>query len=148
LPQFYGQFLAMVQHFDETIPPVSSDAQPDRAGTPVSWLRSLCHGLAQRCPRCGNRALYRRYLKVNETCLGCGLALAEIRSDDAPPYFTILLVGHLIVPSMLILEELRHPPEWVHMALWLPLALALTLFLLPRVKGAVIALHWANQIRG
>jgi uncharacterized protein (DUF983 family) len=49
---------------------------------------------------------------------------------------------------MLILEELRHPPEWVHMALWLPLALALTLFLLPRVKGAVIGLHWANQIRG
>jgi uncharacterized protein (DUF983 family) len=140
--------LAMLQHIDATFPPVRGDALTGLASAPVSWFRALRHGLAQQCPACGNPALYCRYLKVNETCLGCGLALAEIRSDDAPPYFTILLVGHLIVPSMLILEELRHPPEWVHMALWLPLALALTLFLLPRVKGAVIGLHWANQIRG
>jgi len=138
----------MVQHFDVAIPALNRDNPKPLASSPVSWFRGLCHGLAQRCPCCGNAALYRRYLKVNEICLACGLPLAEIRSDDAPPYFTILLVGHLIVPSMLILEELRHPPEWVHMALWLPLALALTLFLLPRVKGAVIALHWANQIRG
>jgi uncharacterized protein (DUF983 family) len=115
---------------------------------PLSWFRGVRRGIAQRCPACGETRLYRRYLKVNDVCLRCGLAVGEIRSDDAPPYFTILLVGHIIVPSMLILEELYHPPQWVHFALWVPLTLLLTLTLLPRVKGAVIALHWANKIRG
>ena len=121
--------------------PVTSSASAFR-------FRSFCRGIKQRCPACGKGRLYRRYLKVNDICLRCGLAVGEIRSDDAPPYFTILLTGHIIVPSMLILEELRHPPEWVHLALWVPLALLLTLVFLPRVKGAVIALHWANKIKG
>ena len=115
---------------------------------PFSWFQGMRRGFAQRCPACGETNLYRRYLKVNDICLRCGLAVGDIRADDAPPYFTILLVGHIIVPSMLILEELYHPSQWVHFALWVPLALLLTLTLLPRVKGAVIALHWANKIRG
>jgi uncharacterized protein (DUF983 family) len=127
---------------------LSVGPEPLTAPTTVSWFRCLRRGLAERCPACGQGKLYRRYLKINDVCLRCGLAVGEIRADDAPPYFTILLVGHIIVPSMLILEELRHPPEWVHMALWVPLALLLTLVLLPRVKGAVIALHWANKIQG
>lgn len=74
--------------------------------------------------------------------------MGEFRSDDAPPYFTILLVGHVIVPAMLLLEQMQHPPEWLHAALWVPLTLVLTAFLLPRNKGAVIGVQWANQIRG
>lgn len=127
---------------------VSPFPDPPTSSPPASRFRSFCRGIAQRCPACGEGRLYRRYLKVNDVCLRCGLAVGEIRSDDAPPYFTILLTGHIIVPSMLILEELRHPPEWVHLALWVPLALILTLVFLPRVKGAVIALHWANKIKG
>jgi uncharacterized protein (DUF983 family) len=115
---------------------------------PHSWLLGLKRGFQQLCPNCGKTPLFGRYLKVNPVCVSCGLALAEFRSDDAPPYFTILLVGHLIVPSMLLLEQLRHPPEWVHAALWLPLTVLLALFFLPRVKGAVIGVQWANQIRG
>jgi uncharacterized protein (DUF983 family) len=57
-------------------------------------------------------------------------------------------VGHIIVPAMLILEQLEHPPEWLHAALWLPLTLVLTLLCLPRIKGMVIGVLWANQIRG
>ncbi len=117
------------------------------AGSPP-WFRAFKLGFAQCCPNCGQKTLYRRYLKVNATCPNCGLDLGEIRADDAPPYFTILIVGHIIVPSMLLLERLQHPPEWVHTALWIPLTLFLTLYLLPRVKGVVIALHWANKIRG
>jgi len=45
----------------------------------------------------------------------------RVRADDAPPYFTILIVGHFAVPAMLMLEELRHAPEWVHLAVSLPL---------------------------
>lgn len=92
--------------------------------------------------------MYRAYLKVVDRCQACGHELGSYRADDAPPYFTILLVGHLIVPSVLMLERAAAPPEWVQMALWIPLTLALTFALLPRIKGAVIGLHWSASIKG
>ena len=120
--------------------------QPHRAGG--SWFKAFARGFSGRCPSCGKTPIFHRYLKVNQTCVQCGLGLSEFRSDDAPPYFTILLVGHIIVPSMLVLEQLRHPPEWFHALLWIPLTLGLTLYFLPRIKGAVIGVQWATGIRG
>ena len=115
---------------------------------PRDWLKALRLGFRQLCPRCGRGAMFLRYLKVQTACPGCGLELSSYRADDAPPYFTILLVGHVIVPGMLMLEQAAHPPEWVHAALWVPLTLAMTLLLLPRIKGAVIGWHWAAAVRG
>jgi len=92
--------------------------------------------------------MFVRYLKVEPHCSDCGLALSSFRSDDAPPYFTIMLVGHVVVPAMLMLEQMFHPPEWVHVVLWLPLTLAMTLLLLPRIKGALIGWHWAAAVKG
>jgi uncharacterized protein (DUF983 family) len=108
----------------------------------------LRRGLRLRCPACGDGLLFARYLKLRPSCARCGLQLDEFRADDAPPYFTILLVGHIVVPGMLVLEQLQHPPSWVHMVLWIPLTLALTLLILPRMKGAVIGFQWAHRIRG
>lgn len=121
---------------------------PPAAAARNRFRAGLLRGLAGRCPSCGQGSILHRYLKVNATCSHCGLALGDFRADDAPPYFTILIVGHLIVPAMLLLEEFRHPPEWVHIALWVPLTLLLTLTLLPRIKGAVIGAQWAAKIKG
>ncbi|HYM31517.1 MAG TPA: DUF983 domain-containing protein [Candidatus Cybelea sp.] len=88
------------------------------------------------------------YVKVNPTCASCGLELHFQRADDAPPYFTIVIVGHIVVPGMLLLEQHSHPPAWVHYILWLPLALVLSLVLLPRIKGALIGFQWARRMHG
>jgi uncharacterized protein (DUF983 family) len=101
-----------------------------------------------RCPQCGQGSLYRAYLKVRSECPHCGLALGEFRSDDAPPYFTIFVVAHILGPAILAVEKAFFPPMWVHMALWLPLAIGLTLGLLPLIKGAVIGTQWALRIKG
>jgi uncharacterized protein (DUF983 family) len=113
-----------------------------------NWFKALRLGFRQLCPRCGRGQMFARYLKVQPICNDCGLALSSFRADDAPPYFTILLVGHVIIPAMLMLEQAAHPPEWIHAVIWLPLTMALTLLLLPRIKGAVIGWHWAAAIRG
>lgn len=70
------------------------------------------------------------------------------RADDAPPYFTMLIVGHIVVGGVLALEQTYAPDSWVHGLIWLPLTLALSLWFLPRVKGAVVGLQWALRMHG
>lgn len=88
------------------------------------------------------------YVRVNDHCAACGLELAAYRSDDAPAYFTIVIVGHFIIPAMLILEQTMRPATWIHMVTWLPLTLVMTLALLPRVKGTLLGVQWKLRIRG
>lgn len=109
---------------------------------------AMMRGWRMRCPACGQGRMFGRYLKVNDTCPSCGLEMSGHRADDAPPYFTILIVGHIIVPLMLLLEQHVQPPEWVHMALWLPLTLLLCLWFLPHIKGTLIGLQWARRMHG
>ncbi|MEQ9638990.1 MAG: DUF983 domain-containing protein [Alphaproteobacteria bacterium] len=109
---------------------------------------ALLRGLGKRCPACGTGRMFGRYLKVSDNCGHCGEELHHQRADDAPPYFTIVIVGHIIVPGALLLEQSLHPPTWMHMVLWLPLTLILTLALLPCVKGAVVAVQWAARMHG
>ncbi len=88
------------------------------------------------------------YLKIADHCPSCGTALHHHRADDAPPYITIMIVGHLVIPLLFLVERTWHPALWLHAILWLPLTLGLTLWLMPRVKGAVVGLQWALQLHG
>jgi uncharacterized protein (DUF983 family) len=110
--------------------------------------RAMWDGFRERCPACGKSPLFGRYLKVRDMCAGCGEALHHHRADDAPPYFTIMIVGHVIVGAILPVERLYAPPLWLHAAIWLPLTLALSLWLLPRIKGAIVGLQWAFYMHG
>ena len=112
------------------------------------WWRALGRGLRRRCPHCGQGAAFSGYLKLAGACAACGAALGEIRADDAPPYFTILTVGHIVVPAMLLTEQLAHPPLALQMTLWPALTAVLTLTFLPCIKGAVVGVMWAAGIRG
>ena len=97
--------------------------------------------------RCGLGKLFRGYIAPAPTCTVCGAELLAFRADDAPAYFTILVVGHIVVPGMLWLEVAHHPPMFVHLALWLPLTLVLTFGLLPYIKGAIVGLLWSLGVR-
>jgi uncharacterized protein (DUF983 family) len=85
---------------------------------------------------------------VSAHCPSCGEALHHHRADDAPPYFTIFIAGHLLVPMLLAFERAFTPALWVHVAVWLPMTLAMCLALLPMVKGAVVGLQWAMYMHG
>lgn len=109
---------------------------------------AMRRGAVCSCPRCGKGPLFSRYLKVADSCSSCGEALHHHRADDAPPYFTIFIVGHLVVPLTLWTERVWQPDMWVHAILWIPLAIVLTLIMLPLVKGAVVGLQWALYMHG
>ncbi len=116
--------------------------------SPRPVWRAMWRGAARKCPACGHRGLFSRFLKVSDSCGECGEDLHHHRADDAPPYFTIFIVGHLIVPPLMWLEKAAQPAIWLHLLLWLPITVVLTLWLLPIVKGAIVALQWANRMHG
>lgn len=109
---------------------------------------ALYKGARQTCPSCGEGALYGKYLKVEDHCKTCGEALHHHRADDAPPYFTIFIVGHILLPIMMWVEIAYKPELWVHTITWLPLTVLLCYWMLPRVKGALIGLQWAMRMHG
>ncbi len=122
--------------------PNDAAAQPPR-----SWTVGMRRGAAGRCPNCGTGRVFDGYLAVRASCGSCGHVLSDYRVDDAPPYFTIFIVGHIIVGAMLIVDRYVLLPLWGQAALWLPLTLALTLALMRPVKGAVLGVMWANRTR-
>jgi uncharacterized protein (DUF983 family) len=109
---------------------------------------AMWRGLRGQCPQCGTKTLFRKYLKISDTCNACGLALSGHQADDAPPYFTIFIVGHVIVPVALIVERSYTPPLYVHAIMFCLLAIIVSLISLPLVKGAVVGLQWALRMHG
>ncbi|PWC32329.1 DUF983 domain-containing protein [Azospirillum sp. TSO35-2] len=114
---------------------------------PSKFTASL-RGLIGACPNCGQGRLLRNFLKPVDHCAVCGEAYGHLRADDAPPWMTILIVGHIVIPSLLAVEQSYEPPTWVHLAVWPLLTLLLTLILLPRCKGLVLGLLWSTGAPG
>jgi uncharacterized protein (DUF983 family) len=111
------------------------------------FLPSMSRGARGRCPSCGKGRLFRAYLKVEAECHACGCDLARFPADDGPAYFTILLVGHLVVVPILFFPIIWQAPViYTVPATLIPLA-AITLALLPRVKGAFIGLLYALNVK-
>jgi uncharacterized protein (DUF983 family) len=115
---------------------------------PRNWKSALLRGFRLKCPNCGKGRMMHAYIKVENTCANCGEPLHHHKADDAPPYFTITLVAHMVVPALLIVEKTAKPPLWLHAAIWLPLTLFLSLWFLPRIKGSIVGLQWAHRMHG
>lgn len=109
---------------------------------------AMLRGWRRRCPNCGSGPMLRGYLKVRESCPVCGEAFHHHRADDGPAYLTILIVGHLMAPLILIVFTKWRPDPWTLAAVFSVGTVALSLFLLPRLKGALVALQWAKRMHG
>lgn len=105
-------------------------------------------GLKNRCPACGNGRLFARFLKATPSCTSCGADMTLHAADDLPPYLSILLTGHIVVPLMLEAETAFQPSMTFHMITWPLLTLALSLAFIQPLKGGVIGLQWAYRMHG
>jgi|SRR5579871_5753305 len=110
--------------------------------------RSMLRGLRCRCPSCGKAPLFYRYLKVEPICQTCGHDLDRYPADDGPAYFTVLIVGHLIIVPFLILAAplIWKAPLWILVPSALAVVAIITLTALPLIKGAVVGLTYALDI--
>ncbi|MCB1401129.1 MAG: DUF983 domain-containing protein [Rhodobacteraceae bacterium] len=110
--------------------------------------RSILRGLACRCPHCGKGRLLHSYLKVNDHCPECGEEFFHHRADDGPAYMTILIVGHLLAPLILWFFVAYRPEPMTMIAIFMTGSIALSAVLLPRMKGMIVAIQWAQRMHG
>lgn len=140
-----GGFAALAKHARTAhmarmeTPPIQDSANP-------TW-RAMKRGLRLRCPSCGRAPLYCAYLKVEPVCPACGADNGEHRVDDAAAYFTVLIVGHVVVAPMLALEVLWDASLALVLAITLPLVGLVALAALPFIKGGIIGLMSAHARR-
>jgi len=120
-----------------------SDVVEEREMKPAMW-----RGLKRKCPNCGQGSLFAGYLKTADSCAHCGQDFTAHRADDGPAYLTILVVGHIIGFAMHFIWS-AYRPDPLTMALVLTAgSVALSLWLLPRLKGMIIAIQWAKRMHG
>jgi len=108
----------------------------------------MWRGLRGKCPHCGKARLFYRYLKVEPVCQTCGHDLDRYPADDGPAYFTVLIVGHVVIVPFLMLGApliMKTPPQ-VLIPVALAVLAAITLTALPIIKGGVVGLLYALGI--
>ncbi|MEP3919789.1 DUF983 domain-containing protein [Ascidiaceihabitans sp.] len=122
-------------------------ALQDGENTRSTWA-AIRKGWRRKCPRCGRGALLKSYLKVEDTCAVCRQELHHHKADDGPAYLTILVVGHLMAPLLHIAFVTWRPEPLVLFTVFAVGCVALSLYLLPRLKGAIVGYQWARQMGG
>ena len=113
------------------------EKQPIDDAVSPTW-RAMKRGLKLRCPSCGAAPLYKSYLKVDPVCPSCGAENGAHRVDDAAAYFTVLIVGHVVVAPMLAFEAIWNASIALVMGIAIPAVGAVALGSLPFIKGAIV----------
>lgn len=130
---------------------MSAQARPDTAASGSEdrpLYPAIRRGWRRRCPCCGAGPLLNGYLTVRDRCTICGEALHHQRADDGPAYLTILIVGHVMAPLLLVAFTTFRPDPLVLAAVFASGTVALSLWLLPRLKGVMVAIQWARRMHG
>ena len=109
---------------------------------------AMLRGFRRRCPNCGKGHLFDGYLKVVDSCPECEQTLSHHRADDGPAYLTILVVGHLLAVLLHVVWTQFRPEPWVMAVGFSVFCVALSLYLLPRLKGVVVNIQWAKRMHG
>ncbi len=86
-------------------------------------------------------------MRYAPACSACGLDYRQFNVGDGAAAFLILIVGTIVTGLALWLELAVEPAWWVHVVLWLPCTLAMSLGLMRLAKGVLLALEYANEAR-
>lgn len=109
---------------------------------------AMLRGWRRKCPNCGSGALFKSYLKINDSCPVCREEFFHHKADDGPAYLTILIVGHLMAPSLHLAFVKFRPDPLTLFTIFAVGCVGLSLYLLPRLKGAIVGYQWARHMYG
>ena len=112
---------------------------------PSTKMVAVKRCLRRKCPKCGVGQLYSFYLNYRKICTSCGERFEDIATDDAAPWLTILLTGHVIMPLMLMVERAFDLPAGFSQVFWPFLGVLVAAMVLPFAKAFFFALIWESQ---
>ena len=99
------------------------------------------------CPRCGRALLFAGWVTFADRCSGCGLDFTRFNVGDGPAAFLTLILGALVVAGAITLELTLHPPLWLHMLIWIPVAAAGVIWSLRIAKAALLAAEYCAFVK-
>ena len=115
---------------------------------PRSLSAAIFRGIRGRCPRCGQAKLFGKFLKPIAVCPHCHQDWTHHRADDMPPYISILITGHVLVPVIIYFGAVADISMVTALAICLVLAAVMMIGLLQPAKGGTIALQWWHGMHG
>ena len=118
---------------------------PELIDLPQGWVAALVRGARGKCPRCGEAALFRKWLKPVDACGHCRQDWSLQQADDFPAYIGIFVVGHLLAPVVIAMIS-AGLSAWLTLAILLPVSILMLIAMLQPTKGAVIAFLWWHGI--
>lgn len=107
------------------------------------WPR-VWRGMKLRCPRCGQRKLFRSYLKPVERCSNCNQRWGHIRADLAPAWAAMTLAAHITVLVWHLFFWKTDMPSWQLTLILGAIATFICLATLPMMKGLFMAVVWSK----
>ncbi|WP_404481861.1 DUF983 domain-containing protein [Novosphingobium sp. BL-52-GroH] len=102
-------------------------------------------GLRGLCPRCGKGRMFRKWLKLNDTCPNCGLDYGFAAPDDGPAFFSLCIVAFPLTFFAVWLQVKFEPPFWVHLLTSFPLLGIGCVLPLQFIKGWLVASQYVNK---
>jgi len=112
------------------------------------WKKAVLAGMTDHCPSCGQAPLFARGLRTVSHCPSCGQDWSAQRADDFPAYLVILVLGHVLVPIVVMVNMAWDLPLGVQMIGWCVLAVLIAVLMIRPAKGAVIGAQWALRMGG
>jgi len=119
------------------IPKQPTEGQP-------AILRAALFGL---CPQCGSKRLFATLGQFRESCPNCKLDFSAFNVGDGPAALLTMFIGALIIVLALLVDSAFRPPFWVHVVIWVPVTIGLTIMTLRMAKAALLAAEYKNKAK-
>lgn len=104
--------------------------------------RAAFYGL---CPECGAKTMFAGTARFADRCSNCGLDYSSFNVGDGPAALMTMAIGTLVIFLAIIVDAAFRPPFWVHIIIWVPFTVAITIGSLRVAKGALLALEHRNR---
>lgn len=109
---------------------------------PIGILRT---SFTHKCPACGQGDIYGKLLEVNSKCSGCGIKLKNHDAGDGPVFFAMFFAGAIVTFLAFLIEIYFRVPLLLHIVIWFPVTIGLSIFLLKIVKSCLIAVEYKHN---
>ena len=97
------------------------------------------------CPKCGAKTMFAGTARFADRCGNCGLDYGSFNVGDGPAALLTMVIGALVIFLAIMIDAAFRPPFWVHVIIWVPFTVAITVLSLRIAKGALLALEHRNH---